>query len=408
MGAVKAATRGVTAAMRGAAAMPGVAGLKDWLRRRGPGLPRVAGAGASALLLFAITFAGWSVVPHAGPLGAGGSHGAADRTIGGASGVVPVFVMRPDHSVVRHGTAILEGDGRVNVSLFASTASEVPEATEALLFQPTVVALWAAAPDKARTDLKQRFEAVQEEAAHSFETLITSDVFTHLYRPLLSSILTDAVAHAWEDARTQAAFADVLTSSDAAFKRRMSDGLEAIVLSRVKEGVWDMLQSNWLNAFGVPLGYDLDYTPVTRAISGALQDPRLQQTLMEFGSERLSTGEARRLAERLVIGVVEALMSDRRVPDVVSTMFWDPRLRQMVRPFMDSASALGAALPRDLGGVGTGATLNPLAAHIFRAVLLGERTPLILFVTPEERSRIERLAPDAAKLLRPTARGRPT
>jgi hypothetical protein len=44
-------------------------------------------------------------------------------------------------------------------------------------------------------------------------------------------------------------------------------GMETIVMSRVRDAVWDMLETNWLNAFGVPLGYDLDYTPVTRAVA---------------------------------------------------------------------------------------------------------------------------------------------
>jgi hypothetical protein len=136
-------------------------------------------------------------------------------------------------------------------------------------------------------------------------------------------------------------------------------------------------------------------------VATTLLDPRLQQTLVEFGSERLGTNEARRLAERIVIDAAEALMGDRRIPDVMSAMLWDPRLRELVRPFTDAAVGLGAALPRDLGGLGATATLNPLAAHVFKAVLLGQHTPLILFVTPEERARIERLAPNAAKLLRP-------
>jgi hypothetical protein len=310
--------------------------------------------------------------------------------------------MRSDQSVVRHGTAILGGDGQVSVSLFASTASEQPDATEALLFQPTVAVLWAAAPDKSRDELKQHFESLQVEAAHSFETLITSDVFTNLYRPVLAAILTDAVRQAWEDNKTQSALSDLLGSSDSAFREKMRDGLEDIVLSRIKDGVWDMLQANWLNALGVPLGYDLDYTPVTRAIGATLQDPRLQQTLMEFGSERLSTVQARKLAERIVIGVVESLINDRRVPEVVSAMFWDPRLREMARPFTDAAAGLGAALPRDLGGLGTkSSSLNPLAAHIFKSLLLGQHTPLILFVTPEERTRLEHLVPDATRLLHP-------
>jgi hypothetical protein len=375
--------------------------MRQWLIERGSGLGRFASVGVSLLLMLTITYAGWTVVPHAAAIDSGVVYREGGEDSGNPARVIPVFVMRPDHSVVRHGTAILTATGRISVSLFASTASMEPQATEALLFDPSVAVLWAAAPEAARGELKTRFDEVQRQATTALEKLITSDVFTNLYRPVLRAVLTDAVAHAWEDEKTRTAFANLLATSNTAFQEKLRQGMEAIVLGRIRDAVWDMLETNWLNAFGVPLGYDLDYTPVSRAVATTLLDPRLQQTLMEFGTERLGTDEARRLAERIVIGAVEALMSDRRIPDVVTTMLWDPRLRELMRPFTDAAVALGAALPRDLGGVGPTATLNPLAAHVFKSVLLGQRTPLILFVTPEERARIERLAPSAAKPLRP-------
>src|SRR5262249_3495116 len=332
----------------------------------------------------------------------------AGREAANGPRIIPVFVMRPDHSVIRHGTAILEADGRLSVNFFSSTAGLQRQATEGLLFAPTIAVLWAVASETARGELKQRFTDVQKQATSTVEKLITSDVFTNVYRPALRAILTDAVAHAWEDTKARSAFSELLSSSDAAFRAKLSQGLETIVIARIRDAVWDMLETNWLNAFGVPLGYDLDYTPVTRALATTLLDPRLQQTLMEFGSERLGTDEARRLAERIVIGAAEKLMSDQRIPDVVTAMFWDPRLRELVRPFTDATVALGAALPRDLGGLGATAALNPLAGHVFKAVLLGQHTPLILFVTPEERARIERLAPNAAKRLNPTGSGKAT
>src|SRR5262249_29381301 len=158
--------------------------------------------------------------------------------------------------------------------------------TDGLLFAPTIAVLWAVASETARGELKQRFDDIQTQATGSVEKLITSDVFTNIYRPALRAILTDAVAHAWEDQKTRSAFSELLSSSDAAFKEKLSNGLETIIVGRIRDAVWDMLETNWLNAFGVPLGYDLDYTPVSRAVATTLLDPRLQQTLMEFGSER--------------------------------------------------------------------------------------------------------------------------
>lgn len=380
--------------------------MRQWLRERGNGLARIAGAGISFLLIMIITYAGWTVIPQAVAIDSGEVYQEVGREGADAPRIIPVFVMRPDHTVIRHGAAIIEANGRLSINFFKSTASLQRQASEGLLFAPTIAVLWAVASESARGELKQRFEDVQTQATTAVERLITSDVFTNVYRPALRAILTDAVAHAWEDVKTRSAFSELLARSDTAFREKLSNGLETIVIGRIRDAVWDMLETNWLNAFGVPLGYDLDYTPVTRAVATTLMDPRLQQTLMEFGTERLGTDEARRLAERIVIGAVEKLTGDQRIPDVVTSMLWDPRLRDLVRPFTDAMVALGAALPRDLGGLGSTATLNPLAGHVFKAVLLGQHTPLILFVTPEERARIERLAPNAAKRL--NAAGKPT
>jgi hypothetical protein len=352
-------------------------------------------------LVLAIGYAGWAIVPRSSAEEAARLYEDASRPAAAVPRLLPVFVMRANHTVIRHGTAVLEADGRFSVRIFSSAVASQPEATDALLFDPNFSVLWAAASDESRSELKERLNTVQDEGARAIESIITSDVFTRSYRPVLRAILTDAVSQAWEDPKTQAAFQDVLVSSDAAFKERLRAGVEAIVIARVNDAVWDMMQSNWLNALGVPLGYSLDYTPILRAVQATFLDPRLQQVFMQFGNERLSTDEARRLAERIVIGVVDALMRDRRVPNIVSEMIWDPRLRELVAPFTDAAVALGTALPRDLGGLGAATSLNPLAAHVFKSILLGQHTPLILFVTPAERQKIERLEPDAARLLRP-------
>ena len=270
-----------------------------------------------------------------------------------------------------------------------------------MLFRPGPAVLWAAATDASQSELKRRIAVVQDEVARTIEEIIASPVFNVTYRPMLRAILTDAVSNAWEDVRTQAALSELLATSRPALERLLAGDFQSIVVGRVNDAVWDMLQTNWLNAFGVPLGYELDYAPVLRAITDAIADPRVQEVFVAFGSDRLATDEARRLAERIAIGVIDSLLRDPRVPEVVQLMLTDPALREMVRPLSEAAVGLVGALPRHLGGLGAESTLNPLAAHVFRAMVLGEDTPLILFVTEEDRLRIERLEPDGVTFLRP-------
>jgi hypothetical protein len=378
--------------------------MRTWSISGNERLARIASVVVSFVLGLGIVSAGWLVLP-------GPAAGNAERLYEGPSPaeatsapqLLPVFVMRPDHSVIRHGVAIWQSNGVFTVRVFPSTEYDEPLASDALLFEPSMAVLWAAATDSSREELKRRLNALQEEAAKAIETVITSDVFTNSYRPVLRASLTEVVSRAWEDPETQTAVEELLLSSDAEFKRVVQGDLKAIVVGRINDAVWQMLEANWLNALGMPFGYELDYTPVLEAVTATLVDPRFQKSFIAFGSERLGTEEARRLAERIAIGVADALMRDQRVPKIVNQMFWDPQLRRLLDPFMEAVASLIGALPRHLGGLGSESSLNPLAAHIFKAMALGERTPLILLVTPEDRDRIERLESDAATFLKPVA-----
>lgn len=322
------------------------------------------------------------------------------------SGTVPVFVMKPDHSVVRHGVATIGPAGRIRVDLFPSTMGAYAEATEAILADPSLGVLWAAASDSSQAQLRHRITQVQDNAAQAIERIITSDVFTNEYRPMLRAMLTDAISSAWRDPRTQKAVEGLLANAQPAMRRALDGQVREILVSRLSAAIWQMLRANWANALGVPFGYQLDYEPAIRAMTETLADPRLQQVLLNFGRSQLETAEARQLTERIVIGSIDALMRDPRVPTVVTQMFWDVRLRAMLRPFTDSLFALAGALPQHLGGLGSESTLNPLAAHVFKAFAVASRTPLIMLVTPDDMRRLKAMESDTAVMLEPLGAGK--
>jgi len=373
--------------------------------RLSPGMEWAGALLMSLAIIFGFVWAAWWVLPHAprndqilffrepGPLN-------PDVW----AGPVPVFVMRPDHSVIRHGTASLY-DGKIRVELFSTTAGEYTDATQALLSDPSIGILWGAATETSQNELRRRISAVQDEAALAIERVITSQVFTADYRPVLRAMLTDAVSKAWRDPRTQVALEGLLANAQPALRRALRGEVQEIMVSRLQTAVWEMLRANWANALGMPFGYQLDYEPAIRAMTLTLSDPRVQQVMVEFGRTQLETAEARQMAERIAIGVIDALMRDRRVPAVVTQMFWDPRLRTMLRPFTDSAFNLLGALPQHLGGLGAQSSLNPLAAHVFKAFAVASRVPLILLVTPEDKARLQRVEGDTAVPLQPVGAG---
>jgi hypothetical protein len=213
-------------------------------------------------------------------------------------------------------------------------------------------------------------------------------------------MMTDALSSAWRDPRTQQAVEKLLAGAEPAMRRVLQGEVKAVLISRMSNAVWQMIRANWTNALGMPFGYELDYQPVIRAVTETFSDPRLHEVLVDFGRAQLDTPEARQVTERIVIGAIDALMRDRRVPGVVTDMFWDVRLRAMLQPFTDSALALAGALPQHLGGLGSENSLNPLAAHVFKAFAVATRTPLILLVTPADLRRIQRMENGTAVQLR--------
>jgi hypothetical protein len=367
---------------------------------------KVPGLLVSLLIVGGFVAAGWTVVPRGGPAGGVRYYQApAERLHLSPTGTMPVFVVRHDQSAIRHGVATLQPDGVIRVNFYEQGLPELSSTSEALLFQPGFATLWAVASEASQKELLQRVQAVQGQVGQTLERVIGSDVFNQEYRPMLRSILSDAVSAAWDDDRSKAAFDALLETADPMLRDMLRDEAGKILEGRLESAFWEFIKTNWASPLYVITGDKIDYTPLSEAIQGVLRDARLRDTLLQLGNQVLDTHEARILAERLAIGIIDALLRDHRVPDVATRLFWDARFRGQVQPLYEALVGLAGALPRHLGGLGNENSLNPLAAHVFKAMTLNSATSLIVLVTPERRDRIERADPDAAVRLLPAAHG---
>jgi hypothetical protein len=367
---------------------------------------KLPGIAVSLLIVGAFVGAGWQVMPRGEPTGGVMFYQApAERLHLSVTGTMPVFVMRQDQSAIRHGVARVQPDGLIRVDLYDEALPEFATTSEALLFQPGFAALWAAASEASQKELLKRAEAVQGQVGRTLEQVMGSEVFNREYRPALRAILTDAVTAAWDGDRSKVAFDSLLATADPMLRDMLRDEAGKIMEVRLERAFWEFIKTNWASPLYVITGDQIDYTPLSEAIQGVLQDPRLSDALLRLGNQVLDTHESRIFAERLAIGIIDALLRDHRVPDVAARLFWDARFRDEVQPLYEALVALGGALPRHLGGLGNENSLNPLAAHVFKAMTLNSATSLIVFVTPDRRDRIERADPDAAVRLVPVARG---
>jgi len=293
------------------------------------------------------------------------------------------------------------------VDPFDSMDGEQSGEMEPLLFESGLPVLWAAMSAASQDELNSRIGLVQEEGARAVNRVITSKVFVEVYRPRLSAMLAQSLAAAWEDPRTQAISQAFLTDSDPVLRAFIAEDIKEILLDRLSATLWEMARTNWANALGLPLGYELDYTPVVEAVTGVLKDPAIRQTLLEFGSERLASPEMRQFLEHMAISMIDGMLKDSGFPALVAEMTGDTRLRDLLRPFGEAVTSLAGSLPRLLGGLGGQSSLNPLAAHVFRAFALGVESPLVLYVTPDDRRRITRFGGQGGVGLIPLSKGGP-
>jgi len=366
---------------------------------------RASGLIVSSALVAGLVYAGSTVLPRAGatqPLVY-----LSPDPISFKRNSLPVFVMQADRNVVRHGTAEFAPGNHVIVDPFDSMDGEQSGEMEPLLFESGLPVLWAAMSAASQDELNSRIGLVQEEGARAVNRVITSKVFVEVYRPRLSAMLAQSLAAAWEDPRTQAISQAFLTDSDPVLRAFIAEDIKEILLDRLSATLWEMARTNWANALGLPLGYELDYTPVVEAVTGVLKDPAIRQTLLEFGSERLASPEMRQFLEHMAISMIDGMLKDSGFPALVAEMTGDTRLRDLLRPFGEAVTSLAGSLPRLLGGLGGQSSLNPLAAHVFRAFALGVESPLVLYVTPDDRRRITRFGGQGGVGLIPLSKGGP-
>lgn len=361
---------------------------------------RLVGGLATAGLIAVLVVVWRDVAPRASAGGEVRFYSVDGRTPGSDGAELPVFVMRDGRGAIRHGVARVLADQRLRIEFYESPLPGFAAATEPLLFEPTLTAMWVAASDDSRQELMSHLGGAQDEVARTIERIVGSDVFATDYRPVLRAILGDALGTAWADDKARVALDRLLAVGSRIAQHELQGKLTALLERRVETAIWTFLAENWVYLPATPFGVELDFAPVQAVIKDAFADPELRSLLAAFGGRMLEVDETRLLAERLTIGAVDVLLRDPRLPKVAARMFADPQLRQQVKPLADALMALAAAVPRHLGGLGAENDLNPLAAHVFKAMTLNAPVGFVMFVTPATRARIQQVDREAAVPLR--------
>lgn len=362
---------------------------------------RIVGYLISAALIAALVV----VALHVMPLGVRGGQAAhfvlpPGRLYMTEAGTMPVFVMRPDRSVVRHGVARPTSSGLLRIDFYETPLPAFERTTEALLVEPGLSVLWVTATPENRHRLRQRIGRLQDQVGLTIERVVRSEAFARTYKPRLREILSEAIVRAWREPRSQAIVERLMKRAVPAVREAMAGEAGEVLRGHLNRAIWGMLKANWSRAFDAVLGGKLDYSPINEAIVETWRDPRLRAVVRDLGTRLLEMPESRQLSERLAVSLADTLVRDARLAEVIADMTSDQRLIEEVRPLSQAFYDVAGAVPANLAGLGGQSDISPLAAHVFKSLGPAARTDLVLFVTPTHEARFAEEAADSYRALR--------
>ena len=353
---------------------------------------RPATVAASLALGALFLSAGWSTLPtrHAA---ATVSYELAAPLDGMASGslTLPVFLMQPDHSTLRCGTALLQRDGRVDITLFDPSDPRLIQGSEALLFNTEFRVLWLLATDEERTQLWRGFEEVGRGLRTAIDAILQSPEFTGEYHNELQEIGRMAIEEAWRAPSTRATYEDFMRSAEPMLQDTVGRDLKAIALKQAEPLVWNLIGANVGAVMDPFSSQSWDLSPVDQAIEAILREAR-ERGLVQRAVQRLAESwQAKAFLKTFAGNVVDALAHQPRLREVAGRMVNDPRLGAYLKPVAGPAADLARLAPDLLFGVQAGADLNALAAHTFQGFLTGRGGPFIVLMGARQREEILRL-----------------
>lgn len=298
----------------------------------------------------------------------------------------------------RSGAAMVDGDGAVRLTRYDGRLAPKGK-EEAVLLAANVRALWVMASDAERQELHDAANGFVAALTQAARQALTSPEFENEYRPLLLAALRRAASGAWRSQPVRDALAELIMVSRPVADHFAADTVRPVVLERLQPALWATVKDNTTRLLDVFSGFQFDFRQVERALTAALADPRLLREAEDAFGVVAGTPQMRVLIERFAAEAVDRLSKDRELADAAGRMMSDGRLAAHLAVIGDPGLRLARTTPRALAQLDENADLNSLAADIFKSQARGQSGHIIVFMSAEERRRIQSIDPMAAAAL---------
>lgn len=295
----------------------------------------------------------------------------------------------------RSGAATVRPDGALNLTRYDGRNAPAGR-EEPVLLVANVRALWVLASDAEREDLHRALNAFAGALGKAARDALTSPEFEKEYRPVLTAAVRRAAAGAWASPPVRDALNDLVRVSRPAVNQLTADVLRPALMERLQPALWAAVKDNTARLLDVFSGFQFDFGQIERATTAALGDPRVLRAAEETLGVVAGTPQMRILIERFTAEAADRLGKDKELVAALSRMMSDGRLAEYLAPVGDPGLALARTAPRALAQLDEKADLNSLAADIFKSQARGQSGHLVVFMSAEDRRRIQAIDPTAA------------
>jgi len=371
---------------------------------RKPAEPRSTRQWPLSLALLALFLGvGWSSLP-ADLAGAQGAMRLRDQRAPGANFVTQVFVLRPDGSAVRFGNAEMEAAGFVRVGVYDPLDPLLVQATAAVSLPGDARLLWLLAAPQERQTLRDKVAALVLGLSASVDDIARSPIFQSDYRDPLLQILRNAMQAAWQAARDNGAWQDLLRSYEPILRGVASRELRPIIERHFQGVALRMLRANTLTIIDPFHHRPWNTEPIEQALEESIDEIRDRHLPEQTAMQLLDTPQSAAFV-RAFIGVAgEKLAHDVALQDLIAQMVYDPRLRRYMDPAIDRLLDLGRTAPRLLVNAHASADLNLAAAAALRTMISGRPDRIVVLMSPRQRDELMALDPIMVHALTPLGR----
>ncbi|HTC10319.1 MAG TPA: hypothetical protein VK726_16250 [Acetobacteraceae bacterium] len=312
---------------------------------------------------------------------------------------LPVFCLPATGLALRCGIARMRDGGQIGFVPYG----ELPNPHDALpvLATADIGLLWALADPAARAQVQASAAALATQMVASVRSVTDSEAWRYDYRESLQGLLDRASQAAWRADDTQRAFRALLRASEPMMQDSLTHQIGPAIAPFVADAFWNVVKTNSGQVLSLMAGQPLDLSPISSALSLALQDPRTQAALGHTGPRIMDLPQSELLFERMASNMADALQRDPETSALLTRIAMDPRLGDELGHVRNHLAQFMHQLGEVLWGLGSGSSMNSLAGLSVKTEIVGQSQPLILLIDTDDAATLVHTLPGRATLLVP-------